>query len=268
MCCKIYLKEYFGGVIMENEFFWNSSIEEIEKGFIETEEEVKCIVCGENFTKGRIYQVEENLYDAKKTAELHIKEKHESMLSYLLNMNSSYTGISSSQRAVIELIALGLTDKEIAVKLGIANSTIRNHRYKLREREKQAKLFLATMNLLSKNTNKEINILEDDAICDAHKGATTLDDRFNITKEEKIKVIETYVDENGGLKSYPAKEKKKIILLEEIVKNFNVGKKYSEKEINRVLKRIYEDYATIRRALIQYGFLDRSKDCSEYWVKE
>lgn len=253
---------------MDNEFFWNASIEEIEKGYIETEENIKCLICEESFVKGRIYEVGGNLYDAKKAAELHIKEKHQSMLSYLLNMNSNYTGISSSQKSVIELIALGLTDKEIASKLGVANSTIRNHRYKLREREKQAKLFLATMNLLSKNTNKNINILEDDVICDAHMGATTLDDRFNITKEEKIKVIETYVDENGGLKSYPAREKKKIILLEEITKNFNVGKKYSEKEVNRVLKRIYEDYVTIRRALIQYGFLDRSKDCSEYWVKE
>ncbi|MDU5105406.1 DUF2087 domain-containing protein [Clostridium sp.] len=253
---------------MDNEFFWNASIEEIEKGYIETEENIKCLICEESFVKGRIYEVGGNLYDSKKAAELHIKEKHQSMLSYLLNMNSNYTGISSSQKSVIELIALGLTDKEIASKLGVANSTIRNHRYKLREREKQAKLFLATMNLLSKNTNKNINILEDDVICDAHMGATTLDDRFNITKEEKIKVIETYVDENGGLKSYPAREKKKIILLEEITKNFNVGKKYSEKEVNRVLKRIYEDYVTIRRALIQYGFLDRSKDCSEYWVKE
>lgn len=253
---------------MENDFFWNSSIEEIEKGFVETEEGVKCIICEENFVKGRIYEIEGNLYDAKKSAELHIKEKHKSMLSYILNMNSLYTGISSSQKAVIELMALGLTDKEIASKLGVANSTVRNHRYKLREREKQAKLFLATMNLLAKDTNKEINMLEDDVICDAHKGATTLDDRFNITKEEKIKAIETYVDENGALKSYPSKEKKKIILLEEIAKNFNVGKRYSEKEINIVLKRIYEDYVTIRRALIQYGFLDRSKDCSEYWVKE
>ncbi len=253
---------------MENNFFWNSSIEEIEKGFIETEESIRCIVCEEIFIKGRIYEIDGNLYDAKKAAELHIKEKHTSMLSYLLNMNSLYTGISESQKSVIELMALGLTDKEIASKLGIANSTIRNHRYKLREREKQAKLFLAAMNLLSKETNKEINMLEKDIICDAHNGATTLDDRFNITKEEKIKVIETYVDENGALKSYPSKEKKKIILLEEISKNFSIGKKYSEKEINRVLKRIYEDYVTIRRALIQYGFLDRSKDCSEYWVKE
>lgn len=253
---------------MDNEFFWRASIDEIEKGFVETEEYIKCIVCEQVFIKGRIYEISDNLYDAKKAAQLHVKEKHNSMLGYLLSMNSLYTGISSSQKAIIELIALGLNDKEIASKLGIANSTIRNHRYKLREKEKQAKLFLATMNLLAKNTNKDINMLEEDVICDAHKGATTLDDRFNITKEEKIKVIETYVDENGALKSYPAREKKKIIILEEITKNFNVGKIYSEKEINRVLKRIYEDYATIRRALIQYGFLDRSKDCSEYWVKE
>lgn len=253
---------------MENEFFWNTSIEEIEKGFIETEDEIKCLVCEENFEKGRIYEIDGKFYDAMKAAEFHIKERHKSMLNYLLNMNSSYTGISSSQKSVIELIALGYTDKEIAQKLGIANSTIRNYRYKLREKEKQAKLFLATMNLLTKNTNREINMLEEDIICDAHKGATTLDDRFNITKEEKIKVIETYMDENRALKSYPSKEKKKVILLGEIIKNFNIGKKYTEKEINRVLKRIYEDYVTIRRALIQYGFLDRSRDCSEYWVKE
>ena len=253
---------------MENNYFWNASIEEIEKGYVESEEYIKCIVCEEVFVKGRIYEVGGNLYDARKATQLHIKEKHNSMLNYLLNMNSLYTGISSSQKAVIELISEGITDKEIALKLGVANSTIRNYRYKLREKEKQAKLFLATMNLLSKETNKNINMLEEDIICDAHKGATTLDDRFNITKEEKTKVIETYLDENGALKSYPSKEKKKIIILEEISKNFNVGKKYSEKEINRVLQRIYEDYVTIRRALIQYGFLDRSKDCSEYWVKE
>lgn len=251
-----------------NDLFWSANISEIEKGFIETEENIKCLICEENFTKGRIYEIEGSLYEAKKAAEIHILNRHKSMLSYLLNMNSSYTGISSSQKSVIELMALGLTDKEISKRLGIANSTIRNYRYKLREKEKQAKVFLATMNLLSKNTNRDINILEEDKICDPHKGATTLDDRFNITSEEKRKVIETYMDINGGLRSYPSKEKKKVILLGEIIKNFNIGKKYSEKEINRVLKRIFEDYATIRRALIEYGFLDRSNDCSEYWVKE
>ena len=190
------------------------------------------------------------------------------MLDYLLNMNSSFTGISEVQKSVLECLAMGLSDKEIAVKLGVANSTIRNHRYKLREKEKQAKLFLAMMDLLSQDTNKNINTLDNVSICDPHKTATTLDDRFNITDEEKSKVIASYMDENKGLKSYPAKEKKKIIILEEISKNFKYGVKYSEKEINRILKRIYEDYVTLRRALIDYGFLDRSNDCSEYWVKE
>jgi len=74
--------------------------------------------------------------------------------------------------------------------------------------------------------------------------------------------------ENGELKNYPSKEKKKIIILGEIMRNFNIGKIYSEKEVNIIISRIYEDYATIRRALIEYGFLSRSSDCKSYWVKE
>lgn len=70
------------------------------------------------------------------------------------------------------------------------------------------------------------------------------------------------------IKNFPSKEKKKIIVLRLIVTNFKVGIMYSEPEINKVLKRIYEDYVTIRRAMIEYGFLERSDDCKKYWVKE
>jgi len=254
--------------IKSNELFWSSTIEEIKKGYVEIDEEYKCIICEETFQKGRIYEIKSELYDAQKAATIHVEEKHGSMLEYLLGMNSAFTGVSDVQRELITLIAQGLSDKEVALKLGVAASTIRNHRFKLREKEKQAKLFLAMMDLLSKNTNKKINKLDKDVICDAHKTATTLDDRYNITDKEKTDVINNYMDENKALKNYPAKEKKKIIVLEEITKNFSKGKTYSEKEINRILKRIYEDFATIRRALIEYGFIERSNDCSSYWVKE
>lgn len=254
--------------IKSNELFWSASIEEVKKGYIETEEEYKCIICEEEFLKGRIYEIEAELFDARKTAEFHIEKKHGSMLEYLIGMNSAFTGISEVQRELMKLISQGLSDKEIAVELGVAASTIRNHRYKLREKEKQAKLFLAMMDLLSKNTNRKINKLDNEVICDPHKTATTLDDRFNITDKEKSEVIKNYMNENGSLKNYPAKEKRKIIVLQEISKNFSKGKTYSEKEINRILSRIYEDYATLRRALIEYGFIERSNDCSSYWVKE
>ncbi len=34
-----------------------------------------------------------------------------------------------------------------------------------------------------------------------------------------------------------------------------------------ILKPIYHDYVMIRRYLIEYGFLDRHRDGSAYWVK-
>lgn len=254
--------------IKTNELFWSASIEEVKKGFVENEKGYECIICEEAFEKGKIYNIDSELYDARKATEMHIEASHSSMLEYLLNMNSNFTGVSDVQRELIKLIANGLSDKEIAKELGVAQSTIRNHRYKLREKEKQAKLFLAMMDLLSKGTNKKINKLDKETICDAHKTANQLDDRFNITDKEKKSVIENYMNENGSLKSYPAKEKKKIIILSEIVKNFSKGKTYSEKELNRILERIYEDYATLRRALIEYGFIERTNDCSSYWIKE
>ena len=113
-----------GGIKMsnekENEQFWSASIDEVKKGYIEVEDEYRCLICNKNFIKGRIYEIESLLYDARKAAELHIEEKHTSMLDYLLNMNSSFTGISEVQRELIKLFYEGLSDKEISEKLGIA----------------------------------------------------------------------------------------------------------------------------------------------------
>ena len=252
----------------ENEILWEASIDEIKKGYIEREEEFACIFCNSSFEKGRIFNKEENFYDAKKITEIHVKEVHNTSLGYLLNMNSDFIGISDIHREVIKLMAQGFSDKEISKELGIAQSTIRNHRFKLREKEKQSRLFLSIMELLKDASSKGINVLEREVITDPHKTATTLDERYNITDKEREQTIKTYMDETKALKSYPAKEKKKIIVLGEIVKNFSKGRVYSEREINRVLKRVFQDHATIRRALIEYGFIEKSNDCTKYWVKE
>ncbi len=254
--------------IKSNELLWNASIEEVKNGFVEDDQGYRCIICEEVFQKGRIYEINSALYDARRATEIHIEERHGSMLEYILGMNSAFTGLSDVQRKLLTSMSEGMSDKETAARLGVAQSTIRNHRYKLREKERQAKLFLAMLDLLSKSTNSKINKLDKEVICDAHKTATSIDDRYNITDKEKSNVIKNYISPEGALKSYPAREKKKIIVLEEIAKNFSKGKIYSEKEVNRVLERIFEDYVTIRRSLIEYGFLERADDCSSYWVKE
>lgn len=251
----------------ENIFF-NATINELKKGYVENDNEYSCLICNEQFEKGQIYTEGSKLYDAEKMVKIHINKEHNSMLDYLINMNVSFTGLTEVQKQVISLIAKGHTDKEISKILGVAGSTIRNHRYKLREKEKQARVFLAMMDLLANNTNKSINKMDSENLCDCHKSANQIDDRYNITDKERASVIKAYFDENGAIETFPSKAKKKVIVLSEISKNFKIGIFYSEKEVNRVLKRIYEDYVTIRRALIEYGFLERSDDCSKYWVKE
>lgn len=80
-------------------------------------------------------------------------------------------------------------------------------------------------------------------------------------EERHIKTLEPFV-----LKVFPAKEKKKYVLLTYIIKLFKTGVKYTEKEINEILKPVYEDYVIIRRYLVDYHFLDRLDNGQAYWV--
>lgn len=194
---------------MEKNMFWDADLLELRKGYIEDGEQIRCLICEEVFEKGRIYDIESKLYDANKACAIHIKRKHGSMLNYLINMNSKFTGISEVQKEIITLMAEGVSDKEMAEKLKVAPSTIRNHRYKLREKEKQSKLFLTMMDLLSDNTNNKITKLEDTEICDVPKTASQVDDRFNITEKEKEAVRKSYFTKEGAIKSFPSKEKRK-----------------------------------------------------------
>ena len=249
-----------------NELFWKVSTEDFKKGYLENPETLQCLICSQQFTKGEIYSCNNHFYDARLMMQHHIKNAHSSMLDYLLKMNPSFLGLTEVQHNIITMISCGESDKNIAKKQGIALSTIRNHRYKLREKEKQARLYLTIMELL-KDKEKEQKSEPDYEFCDAPKTASMLDDRYNITKKEKEKIIYAYFEETGALRECPAREKKKIVILQEIIKNFKVGKIYSETEINRILKRIYSDFPYIRRLLVEYGFLERTDSGEQYWVR-
>ncbi|MGE7623364.1 DUF2087 domain-containing protein [Viridibacillus sp. NPDC096237] len=71
-----------------------------------------------------------------------------------------------------------------------------------------------------------------------------------------------------SLSVIPKKEKSKLEVLNEIIKLFEKNHKYDEKEINEILKSIYPDFAILRRYLVDYGYLKRNKECSEYSVNE
>lgn len=246
-----------------DELFWNASVDEIKLGYVYNVELQKyiCLICGESFEKGVIYPCGDVLSDAERAIKAHIYKEHGSVFEYLVNMNKKYTGLTDIQKELLRHFYKGLSDKEIVKNTdGGSTSAIRNHRFRLKEKEKQAKVFLAIMALL-KNKDEE-----GQRLINIHKGATMVDERYAITEAEDKKAIETYF-KDGVLTIFPRKEKRKIIVLKHIAEKFKNNEKYSEKQVNEILKEIYDDYVTIRRYLIEYGFLDRNNDCSSYWVK-
>lgn len=84
----------------------------------------------------------------------------------------------------------------------------------------------------------------------------------------KDSVIRNFISKEGKLKNIPSQLKKKLIVLEHMVSNLEMGRKYSEKEINEFIKAYHEDFATIRREFIMHQFLYRENDLYEMNPRE
>jgi hypothetical protein len=61
----------------------------------------------------------------------------------------------------------------------------------------------------------------------------------------------------------PAQRAKRLVVLERIALDFEPGRRYAEHEVNELLAARHPDYATLRRYLVDEGFLDRK--AGEYW---
>lgn len=243
------------------ENFWNASLNELKEGFIEEKECYRCLLCGEAFEKGIIYPEMGVLYDAQRFTRLHIAKTHGSVFEYLMGLDKKLTGLTEHQNRLLQLFYQGKNDAEVQKELDIGSaSTIRNHRFVLKEKERQAKIFLAAMELLKE---KDENA---PAFVNIHQTATMVDERYNVTAEEEQKIINKLF-EGGVLKKFPPKEKQRLAAIKEISRRFKADKRYSEKEANAVIEEVFPDYVLIRRYLIEYGFLDRKADGSEYWKK-
>ena len=86
------------------------------------------------------------------------------------------------------------------------------------------------------------------------------------TKQEDVrKVLKAYLNADGTLKQIPQEGKKMIIILNFILDVFPFDTNFTEKEVNTILRRFHVDTATLRRNLIDYGFMARESDGTRYW---
>ncbi len=79
------------------------------------------------------------------------------------------------------------------------------------------------------------------------------------------KVLADFLLPDGHLKTIPSQQKKLQVLLRHIIQDFDLGVKYSEKQVNIILERYHEDTASLRRELISAKYLAREKDGTVYW---
>ena len=84
---------------------------------------------------------------------------------------------------------------------------------------------------------------------------------FGMTAEE-AEVLARFFH-GDRLSELPAQRHKRLVVLERLALEFEPGVRYRELEVNSLLRRFHDDHATLRRALVDEGFLDRA--AGEYW---
>ena len=90
--------------------------------------------------------------------------------------------------------------------------------------------------------------------------ATLVDDTSENEWEQKV--LQTFL-EGDQIKELPSRHKKRLVVLKWLANQFEVGVRLSEREFSERLKRYNPDYATLRRYLVDYGFVEREKGV--YW---
>ncbi len=69
--------------------------------------------------------------------------------------------------------------------------------------------------------------------------------------------LETFMP-GGKLTALPRKQEQVLVVLDAIAQKFEPEREYGEREVNVILEDVNEDYCTVRRYLVDYGYLSRS----------
>ena len=77
------------------------------------------------------------------------------------------------------------------------------------------------------------------------------------------KVLKTFF-KRGRLLKIPAQRKKFLVVLDELIKNFEPERTYSERDVNIILADFHDDFASLRRGFIDFGYMTRSKEGRNY----
>ncbi|MGN6598773.1 MAG: DUF2087 domain-containing protein [Actinomycetes bacterium] len=76
-------------------------------------------------------------------------------------------------------------------------------------------------------------------------------------------VLRSFLDDDGRIRQMPARLGKRLVILDHVSHAFEIGRRYQEVEVNVILRAFFDDYAALRRYLVEEGFL--SREAGVYW---
>lgn len=248
------------------EMFGMASVEDLAKGYIRDGRDYVCLHCEARFEEGLVYAVEGGLALAERAVRDHVGRLHGGPFEALMGFGPDAAGLTELQSRLLRYLHEGKDDREIAALTGgKSESTVRNHRFNLRKRAGEARVFLALMSLVESRDRGG----SPDPFLAYPAGMPLRDERTAVTASEAA-AIETRCLGQGDaghveIRMWPRKQKEKLVVLLRVAELFERGRRYSEQEVNALLMPVYGDHVTIRRYLIEYRFLDRKPDGSAYW---
>ncbi|MGH2561055.1 MAG: metalloregulator ArsR/SmtB family transcription factor [Thermomicrobiales bacterium] len=147
------------------------------------------------------------------------------------------------------------TGNELAETLAVGPPTISHH---------MARLTTAHLVTVERDGQRHIYRLNEGALRDLIPLATARTpataetvDTGDPVERDRAKVIRDFFD-GPRLKQIPAQRKKRVIVLQHVLGRFDPRREFLEREVNDLLREAHEDVATLRRELVDYGFMTRA----------
>lgn len=79
---------------------------------------------------------------------------------------------------------------------------------------------------------------------------------YDAARDEQQRIVGRLFSD-GRIERVPAKRKVRAAVLLEVLSRFTPGRDYAEREVNDVLLGVHEDFAYLRRELVNYHYLER-----------
>jgi biotin operon repressor len=151
--------------------------------------------------------------------------------------------------------------EELATILGLSSATVSHHLRKLQK---------AGLVQARAAQHYHIYALQLQALHEMSQQILSRDALQETTKDLDLdaydrKVLRDFMD-GERLKSIPRQWKKREVILRYLADQFEFDRRYTEKEVNEILSRTHEDYASLRRYLVDSQRLARQREI--YWRVE